>query len=110
MMELLEKSKEDGQTLSSNEICDQVLRTRLGYIKGLGYGPKPKGKGNNSNVKLRRLEEELKQKDVVICTLSDKVDDLKNHLKNQEKTWEARLQRQERMLDLVLAGRSHSPT
>ena len=45
-MELLEKSKE-GNALSPDEICDRVLGTRSGYIKGLGYGPKPKGKGIN---------------------------------------------------------------
>ena len=43
-MELLEKSKEEGNALSPDEICDRVLGTRYGYIKGLGYGPKPKGK------------------------------------------------------------------
>ena len=95
-MELLEKSKEDGHTLSFDEICDQVqaLRTISSYIKDLGYKPKSKGKGNNSNVKIRRLEEELNQKDVMIFTLSNKVDDLTNCLENQEKIWEAHLQRQ----------------
>ena len=63
-MELLEKSKEEGNALSPDEICDRVLGTRSGYIKGLGYGPKPKGKGINSNVKIQKLEENLKEKDV----------------------------------------------
>ena len=52
MLELLEKSKEEGNSLSPDEICDQVLETRSDYIKGLGYGPKPKGKGINSNAKI----------------------------------------------------------
>ena len=34
-MELLEKSKEEGNTLSPDEICDQVLGIRSGYVKGL---------------------------------------------------------------------------
>ena len=43
-MEPLEKSKEEGNALSPDEICDRVLGTRSGYIKGLRYDPKPKGK------------------------------------------------------------------
>lgn len=102
MMELLEKSEEEGNTLSPDEICDQVLGTRSGYIKGLGYGPKPKGKGINSNVKIRKLEENLKEKDAEMDKLADRVDDLTNRLENQEKVWEARFHRQEKMFDMFL--------
>ena len=44
-MEFLEKSKEKGNDLSPDEICNRVLRTRSGYIKSLGYcdAPKPGG-------------------------------------------------------------------
>ncbi|KAA0054740.1 CACTA en-spm transposon protein [Cucumis melo var. makuwa] len=35
---------EDSQPLSEDEICDQVLGRRLGYSKGLGWGPKPKAR------------------------------------------------------------------
>ena len=59
-MELFEKYKEEGNALSPDEICDRVLGTRSGYIKGLGYGSKPKGKGVNSNAKIQKLEENQK--------------------------------------------------
>ena len=80
-MELLEKSKEEGNALSPNEICDRVLGTRSGYIKGLGYVPKQKIKGINSNAKIQKLEENLKEKDVEIDKLVDKVDYLTSHWK-----------------------------
>ncbi|TYK27686.1 CACTA en-spm transposon protein [Cucumis melo var. makuwa] len=32
------------QPLSKDEICDQVLGRRPGYLKGLGWGPKPKAR------------------------------------------------------------------
>ncbi|KAA0043334.1 CACTA en-spm transposon protein [Cucumis melo var. makuwa] len=35
---------ESSQPLSEDEICDQVLGRRLGYSKGLGWGPKPKAR------------------------------------------------------------------
>ena len=120
-MELLEKSKEEGNALSPDEICDRVLGTRSGYIKGLGYGPKPKGKGINSNAKIQKLEENLKDKDVEIVKLVDKVDYLTSRfenqervwddrLANQEKIWEARFERQEKMLDMFLATNGRPPT
>ena len=60
-MELLEKSKEEGNALSPEEICDRVLGTRSGYIKGLGYGPKPKGKGSTQMPKYKSLRKTLKR-------------------------------------------------
>ena len=84
-MEMLEKSKEEGNALSPDEICDRVLGTRSGYIKGLGYGPKPKGKGINSNAKIQKLEENLKQKDVEIVKLVDRVDYLGGSLGKSRK-------------------------
>ena len=120
-MELLEKYKEEGNALSPNEICDQVLGTRSGYIKVLGYGPKPKGKGINSNAKIQKLEENLKEKDVEINKLVDKVDYLTSclenqervlddRLANQEKIWEARFERQQKMFDMFLSTNGHPPT
>ena len=120
-MELLEKSKEEGNALSPDEICDRVLGTRSGYIKGLGYDPKPKGKGINSNAKIQKLEENLKDKDVEIVKLVDRVDYLTSRfenqervwddrLANQEKIWEARFERQEKMLDMFLATNGRPPT
>ena len=61
-MELLEKSKEEGNDLSPDEICDQVLGTRSCYIKSLGYGPKPKGKESIQMSKYRSLRKTLKRK------------------------------------------------
>ncbi|KAA0045075.1 CACTA en-spm transposon protein [Cucumis melo var. makuwa] len=43
MLELQSQpTREGSQPLSQDEICDQVLGRRLGYSKGLGWGPKPK--------------------------------------------------------------------
>ena len=112
-MELLEKSKEEGNALSLDEICNRVLGTRSSCIKGLGYGPKPKGKGINSNAKIKKLEETLKEKDVEIDKLVDIVDYLTSRLQNQErvwndrlenqqKNWEARFERQENMFHMFI--------
>ncbi|KAJ0103240.1 hypothetical protein Patl1_05333 [Pistacia atlantica] len=59
MIELKEKSSSDDKPLTTDEICDQVLGTQSGYIKGLGYGPKPKKKQNHL-FKLRDLHMLLK--------------------------------------------------
>ncbi|KAA0066543.1 CACTA en-spm transposon protein [Cucumis melo var. makuwa] len=43
MLELQSQPTSEGsQSLSKDEICDQVLDRRPGYSKGLGWGPKPK--------------------------------------------------------------------
>ncbi|TYK11883.1 CACTA en-spm transposon protein [Cucumis melo var. makuwa] len=45
MLELQSQPTLEGsQPLSEDEICDQVLGRRLGYSKGLGWGPKPKAR------------------------------------------------------------------
>ncbi|TYK22460.1 zinc finger protein ZPR1-like protein [Cucumis melo var. makuwa] len=41
-------TSEGSQSLSGNEICDQVLGRRPGYLKGLGWGPKPKARKTTS--------------------------------------------------------------
>ncbi|TYK03054.1 CACTA en-spm transposon protein [Cucumis melo var. makuwa] len=48
---LVSQAAEDAhgsQPLSEDEICDQVLGRRLGYSKGLGWGPKPKARRTTS--------------------------------------------------------------
>ncbi|KAA0047440.1 uncharacterized protein E5676_scaffold507G00090 [Cucumis melo var. makuwa] len=35
---------EGSQPLFRDEICDQVLGRRLGYLEGLGWGPKQKAR------------------------------------------------------------------
>ncbi|KAA0062316.1 CACTA en-spm transposon protein [Cucumis melo var. makuwa] len=45
MLELQSQPTTEGsQSLSKDEICDQVLGRRPGYSKGLGWGPKPKAR------------------------------------------------------------------
>ncbi|KAA0048279.1 CACTA en-spm transposon protein [Cucumis melo var. makuwa] len=45
MLEIQSQPTPEGsQPLSEDEICDQVLGRRLGYLKGLGWGPKPKAR------------------------------------------------------------------
>ncbi|KAA0040290.1 zinc finger protein ZPR1-like protein [Cucumis melo var. makuwa] len=39
---------EGSQSLSRNEICDQVLGRRPSYLKGLGWGPKLKARKTTS--------------------------------------------------------------
>ena len=41
MQELLKKSIEEGPRLSDDQICDEVLGSRPGYVKGLGFGLRP---------------------------------------------------------------------
>ena len=107
--------------LSPDEICDRVLGTRSGYIKGLGYGSKPKVKGINSNAKIQKLEENLKKKYVEMVKLVDRVDYLTNRLENQERVWDDRLanqekiweacfERQEKMFYMFLATNGRQPT
>ncbi|KAK3219925.1 hypothetical protein Dsin_013895 [Dipteronia sinensis] len=42
MIALQTKSAEDGTSISDEDICEQVLGKRSGYMKGLGFGPRPK--------------------------------------------------------------------
>ena len=85
--------------------------------------PKPKGKGINSNAKIQKLEENLKEKDVEIVKLVDRIYYLTSssclenqervwddRLANQEKIWEARFERQEKMFDMFLATNGRLPT
>ncbi|KAA0040341.1 CACTA en-spm transposon protein [Cucumis melo var. makuwa] len=45
MLELQSQPTLEGnQPLSEDEICDQMLGRRLGYSKGLGWGPKSKAR------------------------------------------------------------------
>ena len=96
-MELLDKSKEEGNALSLDEICNRVLGTRYGCIKGLGYGLKPKRKGINSNAKIQKLEENLKEKYVEIDKLVDIVDYLTSRLENHEGVWNDCLENQQKI-------------
>lgn len=94
MIELKEKSSLDDKPLTVDEICDQVLGTRLGYIKGLGYGPKPKKKVRPS-LQIKRLANSLKEfKDGFRESVErnvkyqEKVNELTLHLEHQEKMFE----------------------
>ena len=40
MQELLKKSIEEGARLNDDQICDEVLGSRPGYVKGLGFWAK----------------------------------------------------------------------
>ncbi|KAK3225478.1 hypothetical protein Dsin_005340 [Dipteronia sinensis] len=41
MIALQTKSAEHGTLISDEDICEQVLGKRSGYVKGLGFGPRP---------------------------------------------------------------------
>ncbi|KAL5851334.1 hypothetical protein ACOSQ3_006452 [Xanthoceras sorbifolium] len=43
MMIIIEEQEKvpEEKRVSQREICDQVLKKRSGYVKGLGFGPKP---------------------------------------------------------------------
>ena len=60
MVELQSIPVEEGtEPKSIDNIVDEVLGTRSGYIKGIGYGPKPSS--NISKANLVDLEESLKR-------------------------------------------------
>ncbi|OMO94560.1 Transposase, Ptta/En/Spm, plant [Corchorus olitorius] len=60
MERLLSTPVEEGQEARTiDSIVDQVLGTRAGYIKGLGYGPKPMKKTKTSNATDSDLSREL---------------------------------------------------
>ncbi|GMJ03919.1 hypothetical protein HRI_004061100 [Hibiscus trionum] len=65
MVELQSTPVEEGaEPKSTDDIVDEVLSTRLGYIPGLGYGPKPNKKNSSANTinlekRLKNKEEEL---------------------------------------------------
>ncbi|KAK8519369.1 hypothetical protein V6N12_025408 [Hibiscus sabdariffa] len=61
MVELQSTSVEEGtEPKTIDNIVDEVLGTRSGYIPGLGYGPKPK---KNSSANTIDLEKSLKNKE-----------------------------------------------
>ncbi|KAK8597211.1 hypothetical protein V6N12_065687 [Hibiscus sabdariffa] len=62
MVELQSTPVEEGAELKTiDDIMDEVLGTRLGYIPGLDYGPKPNKK--SSSVYRIDLEKRLKNKE-----------------------------------------------
>ncbi|OMO69245.1 Transposase, Ptta/En/Spm, plant [Corchorus capsularis] len=62
MERLLSTPVEEGQEARTiDSIVDQVLGTRAGYIKGLGYGPKPMKKTKTSNDTDSELSKELEK-------------------------------------------------
>ena len=67
MVELQSIPVEEGtEPKSIDNIVDEVLGTRLGYTKGLGYGPKPsssRSKANHVNLEesLKKTQDELQQ-------------------------------------------------
>ena len=61
MQELLSQSIADGTSLSPSEICEMILGTKSGYIKGLEYGPKPIRTTNSNTQKMLELEEALRR-------------------------------------------------
>ncbi|KAJ0041108.1 hypothetical protein Pint_26732 [Pistacia integerrima] len=104
MIELKEKSSSDDKPLTADEICDQVLGTRSGYIKGLGYGLKPKKKAGPS-LQIKRLADAFKESEDRFRE-SEEI-----NLKYQEKVDELtlRLERQEKMFEMWLAAGNHPP-
>ncbi|KAI3853131.1 hypothetical protein MKW92_023495 [Papaver armeniacum] len=68
-------NKEESERLTKAQICEQVLGSRSGYVKGIGYGPKPNNSSSSAAL-LRRENEELlaslQEKDIMIETLQDR--------------------------------------
>ena len=61
MQELLAQSAADGARLSEDQIYDQVLGTRSGCVKGLGFGPRPTISSSGTTSMMQDLQEKLKQ-------------------------------------------------
>ena len=58
--------EEETEPKSIDNIMDEVLGTRSGYIKGLGYGPKPSSSRSKANPvdlekSLKKTQDELQQ-------------------------------------------------
>ena len=75
MQELLNKSIEEGASLSDDHICDQVLGTRPGYVKGLGFGPKPAASTSTTTTMMQQLQEKLHQSQDENIKLKERLED-----------------------------------
>ncbi|XP_039119187.1 uncharacterized protein LOC120255431 [Dioscorea cayenensis subsp. rotundata] len=60
MQQKFKKAIDENQDVDVDKICDEVLGTRSGYIKGLGYGPKPNASRCGHAKIIKDLEEEKK--------------------------------------------------
>ncbi|XP_039137470.1 uncharacterized protein LOC120275053 [Dioscorea cayenensis subsp. rotundata] len=58
MQQKFKKAIDENQDVDVDKICDEVLGTRSGYIKGLGYGPKPNASRCGHAKIIKDLEEE----------------------------------------------------
>ena len=58
MQEKVRKATEEGKDINYDDICDEVLGSRFGYVKGLGYGPKPNASKCGHKQLLNDLQEE----------------------------------------------------
>ena len=58
MQEGVGKATEEGEEINYHNICDAVLGSRSGCVKGLGYGPKPNASKCGHKQLLNDLQEE----------------------------------------------------
>ena len=75
MQELLKKSIEKGVRLSDHQIYDEVLGSRPGYVKGLGFGPKPAASTSTTSTVIQQLQEKLQQSQKENSQLKELLDD-----------------------------------
>nr|GMC99880.1 uncharacterized protein LOC109177058 [Ipomoea batatas] len=59
MITMLETSASDGNPMTVDQVYDVVMGTRLGYIKGMGNGPKPQT-SRSTRANTSHLEEQMK--------------------------------------------------
>ena len=75
MQELLKKSIEEGPRLSDDQICDEVLGSRSGYVKGQGFGPRPAASTSTTPTITQQLQEKLHQSQEENSQLKELLDD-----------------------------------
>ncbi|KAA0062839.1 zinc finger protein ZPR1-like protein [Cucumis melo var. makuwa] len=99
MLELQSQPTPKGsQSLSENEICDQVLGRRSGYSKGLGWGPKPKVRRTTSASNLSTSCLQSTQKEI---ELQAKLNEALERIEVQDRNHQTLASQVERMQKLI---------
>ena len=84
MIELQSQSTPEGEApMSPDEIYDHILGTRLGYVKGLGDGPK--STTSSTSKRILELEEALQR-------TQKEADRVQNELREEIQTYRSKLE------------------
>ena len=102
MMELLQEAEGKGNSKTIDDICDEVLGVKPGYIPGLGHGSKPRG-NKASMAEIQKLQDALNRSESRNAMLESEV-------QSMHETLNAHTELFKKLMPMGSTGSSNSPT